>query len=119
VGSFQDLDAYKLAVALADDLRPTVAQWGSLDQWTVGLQLIRSADSVGANLAEAFGRATPADQARFLLIARGSVYETQHWIERALTRSLLADEAFRARAARVGKLVNGLHRAHRRRATSN
>jgi hypothetical protein len=44
VGSFQDLDAYKLAVALADDLRATVAQWGSLDQWTVGLQLIRSAD---------------------------------------------------------------------------
>jgi hypothetical protein len=38
---------------------------------------------------------------------------------RLAERSLLADEAFRARAARVGKLVNGLHRAHRRRATSN
>jgi four helix bundle protein len=119
VASFEDLDAYKLAVALADDLRGIVRAWGSLDQWTLGVQLVRSADSVGANLAEAYGRATPADQERFLVFARGSVYETQHWIERALTRSLLADEAFRTRAARVGKLVNGLHRAHRRRATSN
>ena len=119
MASFNDLDAYQLAVSLADDLRAIVAEWGSLDQWTLGVQLIRSADSVGANLAEAFGRASRADQQRFLLVARGSVYETQHWIERALTRSLLTDDAFRERAARVGKLVNGLHRAHRDRGTNN
>jgi four helix bundle protein len=96
VASFADLDAYKLAVSLADDLR-----------------------AVGANLAEGLGRSSPADQQRFMLFARGSVYETQHWIERAFKRSLLTDDAFRERAASVGRLVNGLHRAHRRRATSN
>jgi four helix bundle protein len=121
VASFEDLVAYQQAVALADDLREVVVGWGPVDRWTTGVQLIRSADSVGANIAEAFGRASPRDQQRFLLFARGSAYETQHWIERAFARSLLAEEAFRTRAARVGKLVNGLHRAHRRRAraTSN
>jgi four helix bundle protein len=119
VGSFEDLDAYRLAVSLADDLRARIADWASLDQWTLGVQLIRSADSVGANLAEAFGRASQADRHRFLLFARGSVYEMQHWIERALTRSLLTDDAFRERAASVGRLVNGLHRADRRRATTS
>ena len=93
----------------------------SFDQWTVGVQLVRSADSVGSNIAEAFGRETPPDQLRFLLFARGSAYETQHWIERAFARSLIADDSYRARAAEIGRLVNGLHRAHRRRAraTSN
>jgi four helix bundle protein len=121
VGSFEDLVAYRAAVALADDLRTVVRSWSSLDQWTLGIQLMRSADSVGANIAEAYGRVSARDQLRFLLFARGSVYETQHWIERALTRSLLRDEAFRTRGARVGMLVNGLHRARRRRmrATSN
>ena len=121
VSSFEDLVAYQVAVALADDLRAVVMKWGPMDQWTLGVQLIRSADSVGANLAEAAGRISPRDQQRFLLFARGSAYETQHWIERAIARSLLTEEAFRSRAARVGKLVNGLHRAHRRRTrvTSN
>jgi four helix bundle protein len=121
VASYRDLVAYQHAVALADHLRKAVISWSSFDQWTVGVQLIRSADSVGANIAEAFGRASTPDQLRFLLIARGSAYETQHWIERAFARSLISDDEFRARAAAVGRLVNGLHRAHRRRAqaTSN
>jgi four helix bundle protein len=114
VGRFEDLVAYQQAVALADDLRRAIETWPSLDRWTVGVQLVRSADSVGANIAEAFGRDTPADEARFLLFARGSAYETQHWIERAFARSLISNDAYRARAASVGRLVNGLHRAHRR-----
>jgi four helix bundle protein len=121
VASFEDLTAYQRAVALADDLRAAVDRWSSMDQWTVGVQLVRAADSVGANIAEAFGRATPRDQQRFLLFARGSVYEVQHWIGRAFARSLTDDQSLRARAAEVGRLVNGLHRAHRARAraTSN
>jgi four helix bundle protein len=121
VSSFEDLDAYRHAVELADDLRGAVGKWSSIDQWTLGVQLIRAADSVGANIAEAFGRHSPADQGRFLLIARGSVNETQHWIERAYARGLITGNDFRGRAARVGQLVNGLHRAHRKRgrATSN
>jgi four helix bundle protein len=121
VSSFEDLVAYQRAVALADDLRAAIADWSSLDKWTVGVQLVRSADSVGSNIAEAFGRETTAEQLRFLLFARGSAYETQHWIERAFARSLLSDETYRARASEIGRLLNGLYRAHRKRtrATSN
>jgi four helix bundle protein len=122
VSSFEDLIAYQRAAALADDLRAIVKSWSAMDQWTVGVQLVRCADSVGANIAEAFGRGTSPDQLRFLLFARGSAYELQHWIERAISRSLIREPAtYRARAGEVGKLVNGLHRAHRAksRATSN
>jgi four helix bundle protein len=120
VGRFDDLVAYQEAVSLADDLRQAIDTWPSVDRWTIGIQLVRSADSVGANLAEACGRESLADEARFLLFARGSAYETQHWIERAFARSLLSNDDLRARAASVGRLVNGLHRANHRksRATS-
>jgi four helix bundle protein len=121
MSSFEDLVAYRRAGMLADDLRRMIESWPAIDQWTVGVQMVRCADSVGANIAEAFGRASSKDQRRFLLIARGSAYELQHWIERAFARALLTDDSYRARAAEVGRLVNGLHRAHRRKAqaTSN
>jgi four helix bundle protein len=116
MGRYEHLDAYQRAVALADDLRKAVEEWPPLDKWTVGVQIVRSADSVGSNIAEAYGRHSAADEQRFLLFARGSAHETQHWIERAFARSLLTEDSFRARAAAVGQLVNGLHRAHRKRA---
>ncbi|MDQ2939985.1 MAG: four helix bundle protein [Actinomycetota bacterium] len=115
MASYEDLIAYREANVLADSLRAAVVDWPTIDRWTLGVQVIRSADSVGANIAEAYGRGTPADQGRLFLIARGSAYETQHWIERAFARSLLSDDVYRARAGAVGQLVNGLLRSSRRR----
>ncbi|HKG36675.1 MAG TPA: four helix bundle protein [Solirubrobacterales bacterium] len=116
MGKFENLIAYQQAVSLADDLREVIRDWPNADLWTLGVQLVRAADSVGANIAEGFGRGSNAEENRFLLIARGSANETQHWIERAFARSLIDDDSFRVRAAAVCRLVNGLHRAHRARA---
>ena len=61
-------------------------------QGTLGKQIIRSADSIGANIAEGVGRGSYQDNRRFVKIARGSLYETQHWLRRAYNRKLLTDE---------------------------
>ena len=52
-------------------------------------QLSVQADSVGANIAEGVERGSYQDNKRFVKIARGSLYETQHWLRRAYTRNLL------------------------------
>jgi four helix bundle protein len=39
-------------------------------------QLTESAQAIGANISEAFGRASPRDRARVLRIARGEAEET-------------------------------------------
>jgi four helix bundle protein len=86
---FRRLVAYRLAVDFADELHQAVAAWSAFDRWSFGLQLVRAVDSVGANIAEASGRWTAADRRRLLLIARGSLYEAEHWLLRAEARGLL------------------------------
>lgn len=68
---------------------------------------MRAADSVGANIAEAAGRWHRADQRRFLLIARGSLYETEHWMARAEKRGLL-EQGATERLSEVARALNGL-----------
>ena len=66
---------------------------GQVRKKTVGKQVVRSADSVGAIIAEGEGRGSYQDNRRFIKIARGSLQETQHWLRRAFKRNLLsADE---------------------------
>jgi four helix bundle protein len=49
------------------------------------------ADSVSANIAEGCGRFNYKDNARFIRIARGSMYETKNWLRRAYRRGLLSE----------------------------
>lgn len=89
--AFETLEVYQLSERLADEVWRIVRGWDSFARRTVGAQIVRSADSVGANLAEGSGRGTPADHRRFVRIARGSLYETKHWLRRAHRRDLLSD----------------------------
>ncbi|MBW4592990.1 MAG: four helix bundle protein [Brasilonema angustatum HA4187-MV1] len=93
---FQELRVYQLAERLADDIWKIVEQWQSLPKDTVGKQIIRAADSIGANIAEGVGRGSYQDNRRFVKIARGSLYETQHWLRRAYSRNLLTGEQVNA-----------------------
>ena len=87
--NFEKLHVYKLAEDLADGIWDVVRTWDYLAKDTVGKQMIRAADSIGANIAEGTGRGTLEDNRRFIRMARGSLYETQHWLRRAYKRSLL------------------------------
>ena len=87
--NFEKLQVYILAENLADAIWDVVRSWDYLAKDTVGKQMIRAADSIGANLAEGTGRGTFEDNRRFIRMARGSLYETQHWLRRAYKRSLL------------------------------
>jgi four helix bundle protein len=86
---FQELRVYKLAEKLADKIWKIVNDWDIFAKNTIGTQIVRSADSIGANIAEGVGRGSFQDNKRFIRIARGSLNETQHWLRRAYTRKLL------------------------------
>jgi four helix bundle protein len=111
VGSFEKLAVYRRAVALADEIAACAFGWPAFHRWTVGVQLVRATDSIGANIAEANGRARDPDQRRLLVIARGSTYEAQHWLQRARARDLECPADAATRAAEVGRMLNGLVRS--------
>jgi four helix bundle protein len=104
---YKDLVAYRRAIELSDELYRAVAQWDSFDRWTLGSQLVRAADLIGANVAEAAGRWYLPDRRRLLLVARGSLHETEHWIPRAEARGLLPP-GYGDRLAEAAGAVNGL-----------
>jgi four helix bundle protein len=107
--NFEKLRVYKLAETLADGIWGVVCAWDYLAKDTVGKQMIRAADSIGANIAEGTGRGTPQDNRRFIRMARGSLYETQHWLRRAYKRSLLSKHQVSAITPIIGELTPKLN----------
>lgn len=90
--ALDDLRVYAMAEELADLVWDLVKHWEPFAKTTTGHQLVRAADSVGANIAEGYGRASPADHQRFIRTARGSLYEVRHFLRRADKRTLLVKE---------------------------
>ena len=90
--AFKKLDVYRLSEELAERVWKLVLDWNTLSRDTVGKQMIRAADSIGANIAEGAGRGTYQDNRRFIRIARGSLNETMHWLRRAYARNLVNQE---------------------------
>ena len=104
---FIDLEAYRRAAALARDVYVATLPWDSYAKWSVGIQLIRAADSVGANIAEAIGRWHPRDRRQLLYIARASLSETQYWLIEAEKRGLLPP-VYSCRVPDIRRPLNGL-----------
>lgn len=90
--NIEDLEILKTAEKLSDSLWRKVSTWDAFAKGAAGLQLIRSVDSIGANIAEAFGRFHFGDKLRFYYYARGSIFETKFWINRALSRELISKD---------------------------
>ena len=94
--NFEKLQVYQLSEELADRIWKIACGWNSFAQDTVGRQIVRAADGVGANIAEGTGRGSLQDNRRFVRIARGSLYETIHWLRRAYIRKLLTPAEVKA-----------------------
>jgi len=90
--NFESLDVYRLSENLSDRIWDIVEAWSNFPRDTVGKQLVRAADSIGANIAEGAGKGTFQDNRRYVHVARGSLNETKHWLRRAFKRRLLSSD---------------------------
>jgi four helix bundle protein len=90
--NFERLRVYKLSEELTDQIWELVTSWNQFARDTLSKQLVRAADSIGANIAEGVGRGSFGDNRRFVRTARGSLYEVKHWLRRAYRRSLLNED---------------------------
>ena len=74
------LEIYKSALRLSDMAWHIVETLPKPYRFGMGMQLLNATDSIGANIAEGYGRFHYKDSLKFYYNARGSLWETKHWI---------------------------------------
>ena len=80
------------------------------EKWGLCNQILRSSKSIGANIAEGFGRHYYMDNVRFCYNARGSLDETANHLKVAFDLKYCPEDIYRdlrAQSEEVRKILNG------------
>lgn len=88
----EKLEVYNMADDFSDAVWDIVIKWDYFTKDTIGKQLVRSADSISANIAEGYGRYFYKESKQFYFYSRGSIQETKAWLSKCLRRKLIVKE---------------------------
>ena len=89
--TLEKIAAYTESYELGNYVWKMVMSWDSFTKWTLGKQLVNSADSISANIAEGFGRYHKKEKIHFYRYSYGSLKETEDWIKKAIDRELISE----------------------------
>ena len=92
INSINDLEIYREALRIGEVVWDEEALWDQFSKIAVGSQLVRAVDSIAANISEGHGRYHYKDNQKFCFYSRGSLLETQTFIEKAVQRKLINPE---------------------------
>ena len=109
----ENTDLLRRVETLADAVYALVRKWDGSDQDTMGKQLVRAVDSMGANLVDGDGCGSDADSVRFFRYSRSSGREAQWWINRVVARGIEPPHVCARLIEEITecvKMVNGLIR---------
>jgi four helix bundle protein len=115
-GTYRDLEVWQAAMDLAEEIYRITKTFPREEIYALTIQVRRAAVSVPSNIAEGKGRSSDKELAQFLCHARGSLFEIETQIDLAYRLGYLdatTSGQIQCKAARVGKLLNGLLRAFR------
>ena len=79
IKTFEDLEVYQLSIDITKIVYSLVNKLLSKERYIICDQMMRASTSVGANIAEGFGRNSTKEFIKFLYIARGSPLELRHF----------------------------------------
>ncbi|MEI9918304.1 MAG: four helix bundle protein [Bacteroidota bacterium] len=109
VSNFRELEVYKLSRSLAAEIYNLTKRFPKEETYSLTDQVRRSSRSIGAQIAEAWGKRRYINHfISKLTDADGEQYETQHWIEIGKDCKYLSDEEainLMARCTSIGKML--------------
>ena len=92
----QELEVYQLARKLSKIGWTIFETFDWQTKRSIGNQFITATDSIGANIAEGYGRFHYLEKIKFFYNARGSLVEAaDHWLELLKEQRKLSDEMYR------------------------
>ena len=120
VRDFKDLVAWKLARELRIQVYLLVKKFPPEERYALNTQMRRAVQSIGANIAEGFGRYSYRENIQFCRQARGSAFEVRDHLVTAVDAGFITKDEFEAAdtlAQRVIQTVNGYVRSTANRLT--
>jgi four helix bundle protein len=109
---FRDLEVYKLSRQLSKDIFNVTKKFPKEEMYSLTDQVRRSSRSVGAQIAESWGkRRYEKHFISKLTDADGEQLETQHWIEVALDCGYISNEVaanFLKQYTSIGNMLNSM-----------
>ena len=114
IRSYRDLVAWQMAVDITKQVYRATERFPDKERYGLTNQLRRAAVSVPSNIAEGFGRGRAPDYARFLRVARGSLYEMETQLFLAVELGYLDQATFDqldTKLKECGRVLAGLLRS--------
>ncbi len=90
----QDFEIYNISMEIGYEIWFSVVEWDNLSDYSVGQQIVRSADSIAANISVGYGRFHFKDRKNFMYYARGTHYETITWLTNARNRKIISNSFY-------------------------
>ena len=87
----KDLEVYRISREMSKIAWGVYKDLKKEFKFSIGQQFLSAIDSIGANIAEGFGRFHYLDSVKFYYNARGSFWEATHWEELLLERNLISE----------------------------
>ena len=93
--NLKDLRIYKLSIEIGELIWKEVQKWDNFEKWTIGKQLVESADSISVNIMEGYYRNQKGDMRKFFQYALASAKESELWTWKSHNREIMRDELYK------------------------
>ena len=106
VNDYRELDVWKMSMTLCEKIYDLIRVFPADERFALCDQLRRAAVSIPSNIAEGNGRDSKTEYARFLSIARGSLFEVQTQLELAERfKYIIIPEETKTLITRISKML--------------
>ncbi|MDP2686818.1 MAG: four helix bundle protein [Aequorivita sp.] len=120
-GSYQELDIYKLAREICNDVWHLITTTSLGNDFRLRDQINGASGSIMDNIAEGFGRGGNKEFINFLSYSRGSCCETESQLQRTLDRKHITQEEYdsllkktQSEIDQISKFINYLKNSDRK-----
>jgi len=111
IRSFEDLIVWQKAHGFFLDVVQDVELFtNGMAARVIANQVLRSAGSISANIAEGFGRRSGKEYTHYLIVARGSTTETVNWYLKCRDLRLVGTTVFATRSTVLEEILKMLNR---------